>query len=46
MERGSLLIPDGDSEGFVDSVVCSLENPEVRRRLGLEARKQALKYEF
>jgi len=44
--KGGLLVPDDDSESFVESVVWLLKNPDARLRLGAEARKQALKYEF
>lgn len=44
--KGGLLVPDDDSESFVESVVWLLKNPDARRKLGAEARKQALKYEF
>jgi glycosyltransferase involved in cell wall biosynthesis len=44
--KGGLLVPDDDSESFVESVVWLLKNPDVRRMLGAKARKQALKYEF
>jgi glycosyltransferase involved in cell wall biosynthesis len=43
---GGLLVPDNDSEGFVKSVVWLLQNPDAVSKLGAEARKQALKYEF
>jgi len=43
---GGLLVPDNDSESFVESVVWLLQNPDAVSKLGVEARKQALKYEF
>jgi len=44
--EGGLLIPDGDAECFVESAVWLLKSSDARSKLGVEARKQALKYEF
>ena len=43
---GGLLVPNDDSESFVKSVVWLLQNPDAVSKVGAEARKQALKYEF